>query len=314
MDVFLIIAPVFSLILIGYAASILRLLSEGAHRSLTEFAFVIAVPALMFRTLATAEFPAVSPVRVWAAYFGAIAITWVLAALATRFVLRRPAPDGTTIAMGSVYGNIAMLGIPICLATFGPSAAGPMALILSVNTPVLWLSGTLQMTWAERRSDVSTGALALSLAKDLARNPIVLSVIGGFLLRVSGIGLNKAADQMLQLLAQAAVPTSLIALGASLTSFRIQGQLPTLTAMCLLKIAVMPLVAWVLAFDVLHLPPLVGGVVVLFAAMPAGANVFIFATKYRRVVNSASGAVALGTLLSVITLAGLIAALMRMAG
>ena len=89
MDVFLIVAPIFALILIGYAAAYLRLLSEGAHRSLTEFAFGIAVPALMFRTLATAEFPAVSPVKVWAAYFGAIAATWALALLATRALLRR---------------------------------------------------------------------------------------------------------------------------------------------------------------------------------------------------------------------------------
>ncbi|MDF0578541.1 hypothetical protein [Bradyrhizobium yuanmingense] len=38
------------------------------------------------------------------------------------------------------------------------------------------------------------------------------------------------------------------------------------------------------------------GVIVLFAAMPTGANVYIHAVQYQRLVNPVSGAVALGTL------------------
>jgi predicted permease len=71
----------------------------------------------------------------------------------------------------------------------------------------------------------------------------------------------------------------------------------------------MPAVAWVLAFWVFRLPPIAAGVVVLFAAMPAGANAYIFATRYQRVVNSASGAVALGTVLAAASAVALIAAL-----
>jgi hypothetical protein len=39
-----------------------------------------------------------------------------------------------------------------------------------------------------------------------------------------------------------------------------------------------------------------------FAAMPTGANAYIFAVQYRRLVNPVSGAVALGTLLAAVTL------------
>ncbi|WP_247503803.1 hypothetical protein [Bradyrhizobium sp. 1] len=44
------------------------------------------------------------------------------------------------------------------------------------------------------------------------------------------------------------------------------------------------------------------GVIVLFAAMPTGANAYIFAVQYRRLVNPVSGVVALGTLLAALTL------------
>ncbi len=52
----------------------------------------------------------------------------------------------------------------------------------------------------------------------------------------------------------------------------------------------------------LNLPPVAAGVIVLFAAMPTGANAYIFAVQYQRLVNPVSGAVALGTLLAAVTL------------
>jgi malonate transporter and related proteins len=63
----------------------------------------------------------------------------------------------------------------------------------------------------------------------------------------------------------------------------------------------MPAAVFVLA-RMLDLPPLAAGVVVLFAAMPTGANAYIFAVQYQRLVNPVSGAVALGTLLAAVTL------------
>src|SRR5262245_21489053 len=100
MQVFLIVAPVFALIAIGYVASLSGLLSQIAHNGIAEFAFSIALPALLFRTIAIAEVPALEPLYLWGAYFGSIAVTWVLATLLSAIVLRRPQSDGVSIAMG----------------------------------------------------------------------------------------------------------------------------------------------------------------------------------------------------------------------
>jgi malonate transporter len=75
----------------------------------------------------------------------------------------------------------------------------------------------------------------------------------------------------------------------------------SVVVMSVLKLLAMPAVAFVLA-KLLNLPPLAAGVVVLFAAMPTGANAYIFAVQYQRLVNPVSGAVALGTLLGAVTL------------
>jgi malonate transporter and related proteins len=296
----LIVAPVFALIAAGYASVLFRFVSETANKGISEFAFSIAIPALLFRTVIVSEFPSVSAVQIWAAFYGALALTWI-AALLISSLLRQEREDGPVFAIGSVYGNIVMLGIPLTLSALGSQAAGPMALILSVNTPLLWLCGTLQMEWTGRKQSGSPASLILPIIVDLGRNPIMLALGLGLLWRLTGLGLHPVVDRTVELLAQAGSPTALIALGINLFRFEIRGAKLGIVVMCALKLLAMPAIAWTFAY-LLQLPPIVAGVVVLFAAMPTGANAYIFAVQYQRLVNPVSGAVALGTMLAALTL------------
>ncbi|GGI25943.1 MULTISPECIES: AEC family transporter [Bradyrhizobium] len=310
MNVLAIVAPTFGLIAVGYAAAVSGLVSEGAQKGISEFAFSIAIPALLFRTIVISQFPAMNPLLAWGAYYGAVALTWIAALALSARLLRVTPAAGVVAATSAVYGNIAMLGIPLALTAFGPKAAGPMALILAINTPLLWLSGTLQIAWIERKDGASIWALVLRLLLDLLRNPIIIAIAAGFFWRMTGAGLNSLVDRTCEQLAQAGSPAALIALGVGLMRFELRGEALSLAVMCFLKLIIMPLVAWTLAFPVLHLPPLVGDVIVLFAAMPAGANAYLFATQYKLLANSTSAAVALGTLLSAVTLPLLITILL----
>jgi malonate transporter and related proteins len=296
----LIVAPVFALIAAGYVAVLFRFVSETANKGISEFAFSIAIPALLFRTIVISEFPSVSAFSIWGAFYGALALTWI-AALLLSSMFRQDREDGPVFAIGAVYGNIVMLGIPLTLSALGSQAAGPMALILSVNTPLLWLCGTLQMAWVDRKQSGSPASLVLPIILDLARNPIMLALGFGLLWRLTGLGLHPVVDRTVELLAQAGSPTALIALGINLLRFEVRGAKLGIVIMCALKLLAMPAVAWMLA-HLLQLPPIVAGVVVLFAAMPTGANAYIFAVQYQRLVNPVSGAVALGTMLAAVTL------------
>ena len=303
MATMLIVAPVFALIAAGYAAVLFRFVSESAHKGISEFAFSIAIPALLFRTIVVSEFPDVSPYRMWGAYYGALAIIWI-AALAISALLRarrEDREDGVVFAIGSVYGNIVMLGIPLTLSALGNEAAGPMALILSVNTPLLWLCGILQMEWVSRKQTGSALSVIRPVLADLARNPLMLGIGFGVVWRFTGLGLNPVVDRTIELLAQAGSPAALIALGITLFRFEVKGEMLSVVVMSALKLLAMPAVAFVLV-KLLNLPPTAAGVIVLFAAMPTGANAYIFAVQYKRLVNPVSGAVALGTLLAAATL------------
>ncbi|MEH2491369.1 AEC family transporter [Bradyrhizobium sp. AZCC 2230] len=299
----LIVAPVFALIATGYASVLFRFVSEGAHKGISEFAFSIAIPALLFRTIVVSEFPDVSPWRMWGAYYGALALTWIAALMISAFMRERreDREDGVVFAIGSVYGNIVMLGIPLTLSALGNEAAGPMSLILSVNTPLLWLCGILQMELVSRKRTGSPFAIIRPVLADLSRNPLMLGIGFGVVWRLAGLGLNPVVDKTVELLAQAGSPAALIALGINLFRFEVKGEMRSVAAMSALKLLAMPAVAFAMA-KLLNLPPIVTGVVVLFAAMPTGANAYIFAVQYQRLVNPVSGAVVLCTLLAAATL------------
>jgi len=301
-EVVLIVAPVFGLIALGYCLARYGILSKDAGKGLAEFVYNIAVPALLFRMMVTAQ-PAegASPIALWSTYFGSAGVIWLLAVLITHYLLRRPGRDGAVIAMGSNFGNIVMLGIPLALNRFGADAATPIAIIISISTPIHWFAATLHIELASDREGMSWGKQVKDLFLNLIKNPLIFGLVAGLLWRWTGIGLHPIPDKMISLLGQMAIPGSLVALGLGLTGFNLKGQLSALITICLLSLLVFPAIVWVLAFHVLTLPPVWAGVAVLFAACPPGINAFLFASRYKTAEASISAAVAFGTVLSVIS-------------
>ena len=312
LEILSIVTPVFGLIGIGYLAGRFRILKPETGAGISEFAFTVGMPALLFRNVATANLGDTDPVGVLVAFFGAAWSVWIISSVVTRLVLKRPAADAPAIAINAVFGNTLMLGLPLSFASFGDTAAGPIAVILGVHAALLWMTASIHMEWVAGTGDGNRAAgVAQALVRDLTRNPIIIGVLSGLAWRLTGVVLPAPIDKTLALLTQAGVPTALVALGLTLVSFRIKGEVATLISIVSLKLAVMPALAWLLAVKLLHLSPVSAGVVVTFAAVPTGANAFLFSSRYDRAVNASSGAVALGTILAAVTVSVVLAVMQR---
>jgi malonate transporter len=301
MSVLSIVVPIFVLIAVGYAAARGGLLSDAAQKGIFEFAFNYAMPALLFRGIANAGVNEAGAWRIAVAYFVAMGAIWLLATILTPLALRRPAADAATVAMASCFGNIVMIGIPMVLAVVGTAGAQPMVMIVGMHTPLLWFVGTLHQQSVEHRHGQSAAQAGINLVRELARNPLLISIAAGLVWRMTGLTLPAMIDSSVALLAQAGVPCAQVALGASLTRFAIKGQLPTLSLMLVLKLLAFPAAVYVMAVHVFALPKPAVQVALIFASMPAGANAYLFAERTQRVLNSTSGAVALGTVMGALT-------------
>jgi malonate transporter and related proteins len=296
-----VVVPVFALIAIGYAAGRLNWISEIGTKGLAEFTFNLAIPALLFRKMATAELPDATPYALWGTFFLAVGITWLLAALATVFILRRTPSEAASISMSSGFGNVVMIGMPLSLNLYGEAAAAPVAILVSLHTPVLWTMASIHLALSRSGGEHSFSSIGKELFAELSRNAIILAIIAGTIWRLSGLTLDPLADGIIALIGRAGIPCALVSLGLSLIGFRIAGQAPTLSMILCLKMLMMPVIAWAIAYHVVQLPPVWAGVVTIFAGMPTGANAYLFAARNNLAPHSASGAVALGTLVSVLT-------------
>jgi len=302
------VAPVFGLIAIGWIAARVRYVPLDAGPLLSQFAYKILIPALLFRAMATMAPPAQSPWLLAGAYGTVVAATWITATLATLLMRRRPTAEAPASDCASTSGNGLMMGIPLILAAFGPEAATPVAILVTCDSIILWLLGTLHMELAIRGARGSLRSIAGTVL-DLARNPIIAAVLVGTLWRWSGLGLPDIADKLIILLGGAAIPVSLTALGVTLARYEIKGQTPTLALITVLKLIAFPALALWIGIAVAGLTPVWAGTLAVFASMPVGANAFVFAARYDRGVGSVSAAVAISTLLAVLTVTAALAIL-----
>ena len=115
-------------------------------------------------------------------------------------------------------------------------------------------------------------------------NPVTVAAILGIIVSAAGIRLPELVLDPLELVAQITVPLMLIIFGMSLHGLSPrQGSgdsAPTLVAV-ILKSAVQPLLAWLLAVFVFHLDTFSTFVVTACAILPTGQNVVLYALRYR---------------------------------
>lgn len=297
-----IVVPVFALIALGYLAARFGAISQEAIRGLSQFVFNFAMPALLFRTAAAVDLGTSHPWGVWGSYFGGAAVIIALAVLFSHYVPSLSPAGGASAGITASFGNLVMMGLPLSLAGFGEEGIVPAAVLVSLHAPVQWLVATLIAQWSDRTQERPMGEVMWQFLTSLARNPIIASLVGGLLWGVAGLPIPEVVDRPLELLGQAGTPTALFALGASLAAHGLRGQLGGVAIVMALKMLLFPVLAWLLATQVFALPPVQTGVVVLFAGLPAGANAYIFAQQHRAAVPVASGAIVLGTALSIVTI------------
>lgn len=297
------VLPVFGMIVLGYGFAKANIFDAVSGKGISLFVFNVAIPALLFKTVAAMEAQEAAPWGLWLAFFGGITLTWIATTLISQRVDGISASGGAAASMAAGFGNLALLGTPLALAHFGDSVAVPLGLILSVHAPILWFAATLHRELARHSGNFSLFRTAREMFFNLATNAIVLALAGGSLWRLTGVGIHPVIERMLDMLADASVPTALFALGLSLAGYSLRGAWSGMFSLIGLKMILMPVSVFLLVRFAVTLPPVWAKLAVLFAAMPTGANAFLFAQRNEESVPAISGAIALGTALAAISAA-----------
>jgi hypothetical protein len=298
-----VIAPVFAIIVLGYGAARFGLVNERGSKMISRFVFDVAIPSLLFRTMASISAPDASPWALWAAYFGGAALSGALAAGVVRGFVGRRAAETSIAGLASGYSNTVLLGLPLIFSFFGQTqAAVPLFIIISINLPVMTLVGTLFVEWSSADGEGGWARVLLKAGRAILTNPIVIGLLGGLAYRLTGYGLAVPVDFVLGWLAWIAVPAALFAMGLALNRFGFTGDVATSSVILACKLVVHPAIVWLMASMLFGLPEIWVAVAVLFAACPTGINVFLFASRYDVAVPAVSAAITVGTAISALSI------------
>ncbi|WP_343125035.1 AEC family transporter [Hoeflea sp.] len=299
------ILVVFTLIAIGYGAAALRVLKPETGDGLSDFVFTIAVPLLLFRIIATASFDHGAPWAVWAAYFTSVLVTWVSAHLIIRAGFGRDARSGVVAGVTAGFSNLVLLGLPFITGVYGEDGLAILSQIVTIHLPIMMAASVILFEWALKRDGAGTGgksmmALLTGFLRQLFSNPLIVGILCGFIVRMSGLEIPRIADRVIGSLGGVAGPVALFAMGVSLRGYGIRGQVPQALSLVTLKLMLMPAVALGMAL-VLGLPELQAKVVVAAASLPAGVNSWLIASRLGTGQRLASSSMTLGTALAAAT-------------
>jgi predicted permease len=300
-----IVAPIFGVVLAGYAMARSRLLSPEGVRGISDFVFYAAIPALLFRTMATAHTPAGADLALIATYLLACALVFGASLLATGALFRDGVQERAVLAMGAAFSNSVQLGIPLVLQAFGDAGLVQLMLIVSFHSATLITLATVVIEGA-RDGGRPSKSFALAV-RSIVTNPIILAMFAGIGSAALGWSLPGPVDRFVALIASGSAACALFAMGASLAQFRLGGRLGESAVVGVFKLLALPAVTWLIGRFVFALAPLPLAVATVCAGLPSGVNVFILAQRYGVAVERSVNLIVLSTLASLVTVSVLLA-------
>lgn len=271
---------------------------EGADpaRGLSNAAFYLFVPALLFRTMVRQDLASM-PWRTLLAYFvPATVFTLVLYAVWRRRGLK-PAAAPATRTVAAVYGNAVQLGVPMAAALFGEAGLALHISLVSLHGIVLLtlLTVLVENDLARAGPTTSRWATARVTARNAVIHPVVLPVLAGLAWNLTGLGLHPVVDQTLLGLGSAVVPVCLVLIGVSLAMYGVAGGLRGALVVSAWKLLALPALVLVVAHWGFGLAGTPLAVLVMMAALPSGNNALIFAQRYETLQAEATLAILVST-------------------
>ena len=298
------VLPVFLLIFIGWLAVRTGLLGDGVGEALGEFVFRIAVPVLLFRTIAEAEFHGQSPFRLWIAYFGGVAVTWAAGHLLATRLFRRDLRIGVLAGVSSAFANNVFIGLPLVGRMVGDDGIVALSILLAVHLPVMMIAGTLLMERAERReTGVDRGGVISVLGqvgRNLLHNPLVIGLAAGSVFHLGGVAMPATMKTVVDQIAATAGPAALISLGMALKKYGVSGNLGLSASISVLKLVLLPASVYA-ASRLVGLTPEWTAAMVLTSAVPTGINAWLIANRFGVGHSLAASTITMTTAAGVLT-------------
>jgi hypothetical protein len=301
--------PVVLLIFVGFVAGKAQLVRGDSVRDLSNLVFLVLTQALLFRTM--------SSVRIEQLDFKPVAQYFLVAGIlfVTMLWLYGRNSRASVLALASIFSNTLMIGVPLIGLAYGQEGQVLLFTLISLHALVLLSAATLvlELQVASEQAALSGERRAVwrtvaSAVRNAIIHPVPLPILVGLVYAQTGWGLHPVVDRPLALLGSAFGPIALVLVGITLSQTPIGKQFMAAFKLSFVKTVVHPalmlVVGWLLGLRGLHL-----AVMTVAAALPIGANVFLFSQRYRKEEDAVTAGVAVSTAMALVSVMAVMAVL-----
>jgi predicted permease len=296
------VLPVFAIIVTGWLAGRLGYISRSLADGLVHFAYNVAMPALLFVTIAQESARSFLEWRFLLAFGGGSILCFLLVFAVVRLGLGRGVAASTMYGMTAAMTNTGFVALPILHSIYGQPAVLPAAVATVFVAAVMF---PLAVVLLESEQSEKHGRIAhpLTLMKQIVLNPMVLSTLIGLGWAIVGWPIPAPLAAYLNIFAAALTPCALFAIGLGLSVEGITSNLTASIVLTVVKLLIMPLMVYGLCVAT-GLNPLYTIAAVICAAVPTAKTTFILAGEYKVEEELVAATVSITTVLSVATLLG----------
>ncbi|MBJ7538311.1 AEC family transporter [Marinomonas transparens] len=295
------ILPVFLLLMTGALCQRFRFPMAGFWGGVDKLSYWVLFPALLFSNTSQIDFSNPMLPRYAMILLLALVVTACFVFI-TVWLLKVPAPTGSSMLQAGVRFNTFIV-LAIASSVYGDeglvlAALGASILIPSIN---VFLVVAMVLMHGKPAGGDASASLSSLVSGALIRNPLIVSIVLGSGLNLFGLTPIVLLSDVLGMLAQAALPLVLLAVGASVRLEVIRSVGATFVLSSLARFLVFPLSIVVMCWwlDVRGLPALVA---ILFGVVPTATSAYALARQLGGDADRMAAYITLQTILAVVSL------------
>lgn len=275
--------PVFAAVALGYGCTRGGLFKPSDMRLLGSFVMNLALPALLFREVATRHVSEVFDLTYMLIY--AIGALLAGAVLFTALSLARVSPTRRAVAvMGTTCPNSGFVGYPLMLLAL-PDLAGQILALNMLTELFVIIPINLVLFELAKSSEGSKPLHVLSNAMiSIFRRPLVIAILFGLTVSLAGLPLSQPLLRTVDIFAASAAALALFSIGGALVGLPFKGHraLASVTAASKLLLQPAMVALALLLIPALGLAPLsleMRAAIILSAAIPMFSIYALFAAE-----------------------------------
>ncbi|WP_174800470.1 AEC family transporter [Martelella limonii] len=291
------VLPIFIVIAFGAFLKRVPIFNDGFWAGLNQLGYYVLFPALLFTTLARADFSSLDAGRIgWIALMAVTiisALTLALWPLLKRWRVGRPAY--TSVFQTTTRWN-AFVALAIADKFAGLEGMAVISLMMTATIiPLNIVNVMVLVTFSGEKRNL--GAMALKVAT----NPLVVAALVSILINFLSIPIYDPVYAAFDLMARAALGMGLLLVGAGLVISDALKPKPMVLLPTVMKLILFPFVTYTLA-TTLGVTGMPLTVMVLGASVPTAMNGYVLARQLGGDARLYSAVVTVQTLVSIITL------------